>query len=465
MSSKLQDKLSQKEAIKNVLSSVKARHFGSTRPTVHYSDEQSDINIGYPSANQLHILEDNEGNPFIIANTDPSLPDHVIVCGPEKRHQIAFLPDYPDRTPTQNTKARLESIREIAGDLEPNIPEEKTKETISELHQRWRKLTETPECMNPQTLRQSLKDLRNEIHDTARAIITPGYGSAEHRDNAKNLVKLAFLACDERSEFKALEFRTPNGTATRANKQPPNLIVQETPAGNNVNIDLAHADAEGMPTQDVAIKLKGVPKNETAPNIARAVMQIPQKEKDVGRPTNAFNGLLTYSVNDQGTPLSSGHWLSQEGREEATHHSPVKLSHRDAKNQPLFDVNGYRTIDDTDRMRNSVVYLIHGDTVTPDETLWMAELAFYDGDYLVEPNLDDISGSAQIQIQDTIFNECTNEDIKRHIAQKVMLSSLDLQKCQDIADRVRSTSWTKADDKLDQAFEEAAIAGEMSPGM
>lgn len=473
----LQDRLPPHEVIQALRSTVNSGQFNSQNPVIHYldhvdyansKDQTTLLQTGYSLDNEICVLADDKGQPIIATCLSKSLPDNLIVTAPGKRHQILFAPDSPTGSHEGRTINRIKLIQDATEELEPNVKSGDVEKRIEQMHKQWRNLIDNLDPEKPGTLQSDLANLHQKIQETAQTIVVPGFGAVDQRNNAKELTELALLASHDRSEFQKLSFRTPTGVATRANQQPPGLLVanEVQDATGNLNIQLDYTDALGESSGREAATLEGIPKGQSTQHIAQIVLEARLPGRDVGKESPAFKGLMTFSVTEDGKAVQTGHWLSQADREAITQHSPIGLTYRDAKGSPLFMENENRTSVATQNMKDAAVYLMHGTTITPSETIWAAEMAGYDGDYLLDVDMDNLSGAAKIQIQDPVFSECSLEDIKRHMIQKITLSGHDLAQCKDMIDRIESTSWSKADDAISVALEEAhCVEQEASLGM
>lgn len=478
----LQDMLPPDQVVRSLMATLPSQSHNPVNPKIVYLDsefgndrpeDQPDIlQIGIDLDNAIQVIADEDRQPVVVRALNGDLPDHLIVTAPGKSHKIVHAPSNPENTIKERVKERVETILDTAKTLEPNIPAPVVEERIRRLQKQWAGLTNKESMGSPEALVSQLDKLHQEIRETASMIAAPGFGQPAQRDNAKALVELALLASHGGSEYQKLPFRSPGGAGIKASNQRPGLVITKDEKLQNGGhlVHVEHTDDNGQPAGLQHIQANAGPGEERGQRVADAIIEASgqkdghDKNVSVGKPIPQIKGLLTFTIGESGKPIQTGHWLSDEDRESITHHSPIGLTHRDTKGQPLFDENENRTSPATQSLKDAAVYLIHGESITPDNAIWAAEMAGYDGDYMLTVDPEDLAGSAKIRIQDSVFRECGPEDIKRHIIQKITLSETEPGQASEMIDRVRNTSWTKAQDTMNGLFEEADFRESMSPG-
>lgn len=469
----LRDRLPPHEVLKTLMATVPTNQLNAVNPVVRYLDSDSPedqkalLTLGRTAENTVAVIADANDQPVIVTLADHRLTDHLLVTAPQKRHQVVYSPDTELGPLADRARHRRDTVCEVAGQLEPNIKPADMSQRIAAVHSRWKSLMDDNHVDTPATLQSELQEIHNELKNLALGIRAPGYyDQGGHRENAKALVMLAMLTGHNGSTRDRWRFQTPNGTNTRSSNHPPALrIMGETQNDDGtLSIKLQHLNEQGKAVGHEHT-LRDVDPAKRGTEIAKAAMELSPDSRDVGRQIGGYKGLLTFTISKEGEAVQTGHWLDHRDRAALTESSPLALTHADLKKQPLFLDNEVRTQTDGQALMDAAVYLIHGDTIDWREATWAADMAGYDGDYVLKVDMQDMAGSPKIQLQDVAFFHASCEDIKRHMIQQVALSGHDSAESAEIIRRIRTTPWSKAEEKMAIAFEEVELAESSAPGM
>lgn len=456
----VQDQISTPEVMQLLNANVSAHLRDPHKPHVMFleswdTDSMAAImSLDKGENNRIAVLASNQDTPIIVTKLGKGCPDYLVVTAPDKGYQIVHCPDERGDLETRASN-RKSMILSAVDQLQPNIKPEATAQRIEALHKRWRNLSEKSDYLSPTALKKQLEKIQTDAKNLALTINAPGKQMMpEHRDNLKELVVLAMLAGHENSERDAWRFRTPTGTATRPEYQPPALVVTEqtTQANGTVSITLHFTDEQGRPSGE-GHQFSDIPKTQLAQTLAKEISKLAPTSRDIGKPVDVYHGLITHTATPNGDLIQSGHWLSNADKKALTHATPLGLAYANLSGNPLFPENWYRTNQDAQSLKDAAVYLIHGESISPEEAGFLAEMASYDGDYALKADLEDFAGSPKIRIDPFLFHNASTEDVRRHIIQKIALSPEDQSVKDALIERVRTTSLTKAEHRMQEAFE------------
>lgn len=471
LQTQLQDHLSIPNVLRTMAATIRPYEWTPENAAVLYLDEMTDDEaiqrlsmLGKTDDKLVYVLAAPSGHPLLLTARSTELPGFAILTAPDKRHQTLYLdlPTFNETNPQANSRALndlIESLAHTAEALEPNVPPEVTKKDIETLHAQWQSLVSRADVSTPATLQSELQELNRRISKTATQIIAPGaHEGPAHRANAKALTRLALLAANEGSEYHRLRFRTPTGTNTRASQKAPQVVLEneQTNEQGLSSVQFGTLDAQGAPTGAVIGQLHNIPSSKRASTITLAAAKLTPDTREVAKQAPDFPGYITFAGSARNLPYPTGHYLPESERRTLTEFSPMGLTHRDASGNPLFEPQANRSLQDVQALKDATVYLLHKTSISPIEAGWAAEMASYDGDYMLQVDMEDLVGSPKIQIHEAIFQECTLEDIKRHLLQKVILSGHNPSASEQILNSVRETSWDEAEGAMAYALDEAA---------
>lgn len=459
---RLQDQLDPVSVLQFIKMNAGTSRLNPVDPTVTYledfnlDDQALLMSLDKNDNNQIAVIGNGRNEPVIVTKLIPSCPGYLMVTAPNKSYQIVHCPDATGDL-TARANSRKATVLAAAETLKPHVAPKETEQHINDLHKRWRSLIDQHHYIGPQAVESRLKEIHLETKHLAESVDAPWLEKTpEHQKNAKSLVILAMLTAHDGSDRQAWTFRTPSGTATRSANQPPALVVGEQtlkPDGT-VDMTLLRTDAHGHPT-DESHTLSSVPQSALAQTVAAKIKELAPHSYDIGKPTNVFHGLVTHAANTRGDLISTGHWLSDAQHQALTQSTPLALTNKNPKTMaPLFLDGEYRTQSEVQDLKDAVAYLLHGDAASPEQLVWAAEMASYDGDYALIMDMEDFGGSPKVRVSPFLFETATTEDIRRHLVQQVILRREQEPRLEPIMAHVESTPFTKATQMMSAVFEE-----------
>ncbi len=462
----LQDKLPAHEAILHYLKGFTQGQIKGHEvdPVVRYLDQFDATNdnaatlmsVGRGHENRICVVPDEEDNPIIVSCLDKRLPDHLMIAAPGKKGLIAYLPDTQSGDLQTRAQERLNGLRQIARSLEPNLNPDQVAQEIKDLHARWRRMLEKDRISSPESLQYKLDELQKDIQETAKMVVAPGCLEDEkhreaHQENRRALVRLAFLADEHNFVYQPLSMRAGKFEGTRAKSDTPGVVISGTEYTSDglTTYYLDPLDKDGLPPVECpapntrVYELVSPEKREQA--LAYAATSLSPQTRDIGRRHDRLNtGFETFTATDKGELVPTGHWIGDAERHlllnrssmhmtyspdalkaTLTHNLDPKLAalvNSKSLGPAVFDRSEARDAREMQKLKDAMVFLIHGESITPEETLWACEIAEYDGDYMLKIDMEDLVGAPKIKIHDFVFQECTIEDIRRHAIQKILLN-------------------------------------------
>lgn len=493
----LQDKLPAHEAVLHYLKGFTQGQIKGHEvdPVVRYLDEINELNdnaatlmsLGRGQENRICVVGDDDGNPIIATYLDKRLPDHLMITAPGKKGVIAYLPDTQNKDLLARAKERLNGIREIAQTLEPNLNPDQVAQKIEDLHKQWRRMLEKERIISPESLQDKLNKLQKDTQETAKMVPSPGSLEEErHREanqeNRRALVRLAFLADEDNFVYQPLSMSTGRFEGTRAIKDAPGVVISGADYSDDglATYYLDPLGKDGLPPAECPAPntrtYEHVSREKRQEALVHAANTLSPHARDIGRRNDHLNGgYETFTATAKGDLVPTGHWIGEAERNLFLNRSPMQMTYsQDALKATLahnldprlasllnpkslgpevFDRSSMRNAQEMQSLKDAMVFLIHGESISPEETQWACEIAEYDGDYLLKIDMEDLVGAPKIKIHDFVFQECTIEDIRRHAIQKILLNE-GIAPSENVLmmERVRNTP-------IEQAFEAIEAVG------
>jgi len=477
----LQDRLPASEVISALKANLTSQEINAASPTIRYldgiifDDQYALVELGKSGRNDILVLDDEDGEPIIATAINPhpsenvvtTLPNILVVTAPGRRHQIVPVSDNElENTPTQAEK-RKDLIRTSAANLEHRAKPDAVEDRLSAIHGRWRDLISNAHEKDVDTLQSKLKGMTKELRDTAKSIVAPGFGNEAQGINARRLVRLALLIDPGNAKREKWQFRTPDSVSTRSQSHPPGVIItgEETQSDGKATLhfDLLSEQGERL---NKPVKLRDISSTGRYRVAAYAALRINPENPSVGKENPEFKGLMTVMLSEEKKIVSTGHWLHPDDYRSVTEFSPLGLTYKDGQGTPLFaDDMTARSEEEVHKLMDATVYLLHGSLLEPDNAVWAAEIASYDGDFMLSVDMGDLAGAPKIQVHETVFQTASLEDIKRHLIQKVATSDFSREESVDMRERIKAMSWDQARRGIETAFEEHELLLEAAPGL
>lgn len=446
----LQDRLTPTQALETIERNARSARMtlNAVDPVVTYLEDGSDkaplATLGHDGANRFLVIADRNDNPLVVTSLHQGLADYAVVSAPGKNCKVAHLKS-PD------AEARLEELLSVAQELRPQLNKQRLTWIDSEIEktfQQWRDLT----VSNLPDLKAGLLDVHQRIHQLANEIPSPGAGSHAGRGCAQRLVELALLSGMPRDNQNPLKFRLPDALETGSHGIRPDAEVLRADNGDGTcDVSWHDLDKHGNTNDEPYRMARSMPTSQANQYIARVSRESGER---VGiRPLN-LPGLAVHDFTTDGQAAPVGHWVSESDRNKWATGVPHSLIYRNNDGSQLFNWNDdrFRTSEDAHELQEIAVELIHGGTLTQEQTMHAIEVASYDGDYLldVEQAEIDLVGTPQFNLQAELFRMSSRDDLKTAICQHIAQSSLEQSRASVKIQNVQSGSWIEAKRSLDE---------------
>jgi len=387
--------------------------------------------LGHSDENTTLVVPDENGQPIAITPKSSEMPDTWMVGAPGKRLQVVTV------SPDMDAFERLHIVQEAINDSAalkqvPDFPS-----AVKQLYQQWRDLPTN----NKDTLRAGLDDIQYSIRQLTATQAPPGFGDRLEGQPLRDLVTLSLLASTGASDRTALPFSLPRDIGTIPSSHPPaaEVCISETESGI-FKVDWRSVMPSGEIANESHRRVRDIPGGQVTEEVDR--ISADHNER-FGLTQPNMPGLATYGTGLSGKSQLVGHWLSDQDKEQLTQHTPAKLMYRDARGDAYFrpDDSFARSPEDAATRSFAIVEMVHGGSITEEQTSMMMEFAEFDGDYLLDASGEDMVGAPKFRIDPILCATASDIDMKTVIVQKIALSDASTLNAAVMINRVNRTPW------------------------
>lgn len=447
----LQDRLTPAQAMKSIKRNARTarKQFNPVDPVVTYLEDGVDNSVlsdlGRDGVNHIVVFGDKQGDPLVATNLYPGLLDYALLTAPDKNCKAVHLK-------SSDAQARLQVLQSVAQELKPKLTPQRLDwidREIEKTFQMWRDLPLT----DRHDLKAGIKDVHERIHQLARELPAPGVrGGASGRDSVRRLVELALLSGMPRNDGRPLEFRLPDELETGPFGLCPAAEVTRVDNGDGTyDIHWQGLDDHGNTKDEPYRVARSVPMSDMNAYIRRVSSEAGEI---IGLRAPTIPGLVVHDFTPEGNAVTTGHYVSEQERKASVTHSPYTLLYRDSTGTPLFDWkdNRYRSGADAREMQEVAVEMMHGGTLSGEQTLQAIEVASFDGDFLLDLNQaeEDLVGTPQFNLNPELFRVASRDDLKTALCQHIACSTLESTRAGAMIQNVQNGSWIDAKRSLDE---------------
>ncbi|EAZ97454.1 hypothetical protein MELB17_09913 [Marinobacter sp. ELB17] len=444
---RLQDQISATDALKLITDQMPAL-FDKTElmrnPSVTFieSDTKNQMaalkRLGHSGENTTLVVPDENGQPIAITPKSSEMPDTWMAGAPGKRLQVIKV------SPDMDAFERLHIAQEAINDSAALKSVSDFPNAVKQLYQQWRDLPTNDKG----TLRAGLDDIQYSIRQLTATQAPPGFGDRLEGQPLRDLVTLSLLASTGASDRTPLPFSLPRDIATIPSSQPPaaEVCISETESGI-YKVDWRSVMPSGEIADESYRRLRDIPSGQVPQEIDRISAE---HNESFGLTQPNIPGLATYDTGLSGKSQFVGHWLSDQEKEQLTQHTPAKLMYRDARGEAYFrpDDSFARSPEDAATRSFAIVEMVHGGSITEEQTSMMMEFAEFDGDYLLDASGEDMVGAPKFRIDPILCATASDIDMKTVIVQKIALSDASTLNAAVMINRVNRTPWGLAHNQV-----------------
>jgi hypothetical protein len=411
------------------------------------------MNLGHSHDNLILVFQDEQGQPAIATQHHEASQSLVRVFRPGHNPTIVDAPRNTDRSLEEAAQERLAILSTASQSLTPAFNPSQTADRLKGLQTKWRSAVNEHLPHDPVTFGDRLASIQKDIRETAKEIVIPGFGGEANKENLQSLVKLCAMTgyCELRSTRITLGLPPAVGLRASSDKPDTEIAFSERDGEpDRCNITIRRPEGETLEV------IEGQKKSEANPIAIKAASQY-------GLTTSVANkafpvGMVSYEIIDdsKAQALPAGHWLSDEARQRCTEVQTSALPFLKWKGEPLFKDDSQRTPEEATRLMASTVTLVHDKYLDFDRATVAGDHAMSET-LMLTIDLDDQFGSTRCDLPATVYEQCTLEDIRRHLIQKISYADLDESTRNQMCKRAATESWEAAENRMAVAYEELEL--------
>ncbi|OLF83450.1 hypothetical protein AWH63_21305 [Marinobacter sp. C18] len=457
--STLQDELPVDGVLRTLDNAGRAMPLNPANPVIYYLDDLDDpeicqrlIELGQTDENCILVIRGHDGTPITVTNHSPDIPDTFRVVCPNHAGMVVRCPNNGFDPVAAGTTDRLDAINKAAQMAPRLIDYQATEEALERISEKWRSLVANSTPSNSEKLSQGIEALTKELQSVSPGIIVPEYSADANAGAAQQLVDALIRTGAYENSGISLEMRLPNGAGTVMDAEPPHTCI-------------TFHTKEDRATTDIEIKSLSGKQLHYLPNIStHEANEVARKAASehgnrTGIKNNYFpHGFMTFHLTEGGEQAHSiGHWISDEDRKALTEKTPTQLAHSKVKGEPLLGAPDRDAQQQAIHKMGGTAAMIHGSTLDDFDLALAGEMAL-SGVVMLEVDAEDQFGCLKFNMREEAYYRLSNEDLKRHLQQKIVLSDAGEKLQEQMCSRIGEGHWSSAISDMDRAFEEVELS-------